>query len=115
MAPLHTAATVLVRIYESNLQSSPAGNFEVHNIVHINAHSSGMNCISTSKSIHATYNNIKKQLEVFNNKIYEKKIKMSLRLMAAQSGIPIVKYNFCFTVQVLAVLFLHQVAECVNS
>jgi len=78
MAPLYTAAAVLVRIYESNLQCSSAGNFKVHNIVHINARSSGVSFIFTSKSIHASYNNLKIKLEVFNNKIYEKEIKMSL-------------------------------------
>lgn len=55
MAPLHTAATVLVRIYESNLQCSPAGNFEVYDIVDINAYSSGMDFNFTSKSTHTNY------------------------------------------------------------
>lgn len=71
MAPLHTAAAVLVRIYESNLQCNPAGNFEVHNIVNINTHSSGMSFIFTRKSILASYN----KLEVFNGKIYEKEVR----------------------------------------
>lgn len=78
MAPLHTAAAVLVRIYESNLQCSPTGNFEMHHILHINAQSSGVSFIFTRKSIHARYNILKIKLEVFNSKIYEKEIKASL-------------------------------------
>lgn len=50
MAPLHTAATDLVRIYESNLQCSLAGNFEVYIIVDIPVYSSGMGFNFTSKS-----------------------------------------------------------------
>lgn len=85
MAPLHTAATDLVRIYESNLQCSSAGNFEVYNIVDINAYSNGVDFNFTTKKIHRSYKKIK--LEVLNYNIYKAEIKVSLQLLTAQSGI----------------------------
>lgn len=84
MAPLHTAATDLVRIYESNLQCSPTGNFKVYNIVDINAYSGGMGFNFTSKNTHTNYKKLK--LEVLNYNTYKKEIKLSLQLLTAQSG-----------------------------
>lgn len=85
MASLHTSATDLVRIYESNLQCSPAGNFKVYNTVDINACSGGMGFNFTSKNTHTSYKKVK--LEVLNYSIYKEEIKMHLQLLTAQSGI----------------------------